>query len=194
MLEAAVTLFAREGYLRTTMRGIAAEAGVSVETVYAQGSKQALLLAGVDLVLAGDGEPAALRARPAYEKALAAPSAVEVISEFVEAVTEVADLAAPLLVAFEDAATADSGTAELWAEAEQHRKDDYQRVVVAVSERRALRGDLDVETLTEGVWATLTPRLSLQLRALGWSRRHRVDWVTRGLAALLLPPATPRLP
>lgn len=194
VLAAAATLFARDGYLRTTMRDIAAEAGVSVETVYAQGSKQSLLLAGVDLVLTEGREPDALMARTAFEKALAAPSAVEVIAEFVEAVMEVADRVAPLLVAFEDAASADSGTAELWSEAEQQRKKDYHRAVVAVSERRGLRDDLDVETLTEGMWATFTPRLTLQLRSLGWSRRHRVDWVTRALVALLLPPATPRQP
>ena len=39
VLDAAAALFVREGYLRTTMKAIAAEAGTSVETVYAQGSK-----------------------------------------------------------------------------------------------------------------------------------------------------------
>ena len=42
VLDAAAVLFVREGYLRTTMKAIAAEAGTSVETVYAQGGKAAI--------------------------------------------------------------------------------------------------------------------------------------------------------
>jgi AcrR family transcriptional regulator len=47
VLDAAAALFVREGYPRTTTKAIATKAGTSVETVYARGSKAALLLAWV---------------------------------------------------------------------------------------------------------------------------------------------------
>lgn len=188
VLEAAVALFVRDGYLRTTMKGIAAAAGVSVETVYAQGSKQALLLAGVDRALAGDEEPVAMAARPPFVEALATPSALDLIEGFVGALVDVADRSAALLVAFEDAAAADATTAELWAEAEQRRKQDYRRLVEAVAELGPLPAGLDVDTLTDGMWATFTPRMAHHVAGLGWPRKQRVAWVARALAALLLPP------
>jgi AcrR family transcriptional regulator len=48
VLEAAGRCFVARGYAGTTMRDIAEAAGVSVQTVFGQGSKAALLLASVD--------------------------------------------------------------------------------------------------------------------------------------------------
>ena len=53
VLDAATRLFVSPGCAATTMKDIAAEAGVSVESVYAQGTKPALLLVCVDRALAG---------------------------------------------------------------------------------------------------------------------------------------------
>ena len=188
MLAAAAHLFVRDGYLQTTMRGIAEAAEVSVETVYAQGSKQALLLACVDRALAGDDDSVPLAARPAFVEALAAASAAELIRSFVDALTDVAARAAALLVAFEDAAAADASTAELWARAEQDRKTDYRRLVEAVAAGGPVRDGQDVTTATNGLWVTATPRVAHQLAGLGWPRERRVSWMTAALTGVLLPP------
>ena len=50
---AAAELFAELGYARTTLAKIAAAAGVSVETVQAQGSKAALMIASVEFAAFG---------------------------------------------------------------------------------------------------------------------------------------------
>src|ERR671916_2606233 len=51
ILDAARSLFAKQGYAATAVRPIAQEAGVAVQTLYsAFGSKQGLLLALVDTV------------------------------------------------------------------------------------------------------------------------------------------------
>lgn len=188
MLEAAADLFTREGFLRTTMRGIAEASGVSVETVYAQGAKQALLLACVDRALAGDDEPVPMAERPAFVAALNAADPVEVIDGFVRALTDVAARAAGVLVAFEDAAAADATTAQLWAQAEQHRREDYRRLVEAVAACGPLRAGLDVQTATDGLWVTVTPRLAHSMATLGWPVERRVAWAAAAVIALLLPP------
>jgi AcrR family transcriptional regulator len=176
------------------MKQVASAAGVSVETVYAQGSKPALLLACVDRALAGDDEPLAMTDRPPFAAALAAGSQREVVEGFVAALADVAVGAAGLVVAFEDAAAADEATADLWREAEQHRRADCRRLVEAVAARGPLRAGLDVETATDGLWVTATPRLAHQLAVLGWTPTQVADWTARAVTALLLPPddRTPR--
>ncbi|WP_448231583.1 TetR/AcrR family transcriptional regulator [Microbacterium lacticum] len=53
VLDAAARLFATRGYHATTFAAIAAEAGVSAETVKAGGSKSALLIAAFEMRFAG---------------------------------------------------------------------------------------------------------------------------------------------
>ena len=188
MLDAAAVLFVREGYLRTTMKAIAAEAGTSVETVYAQGSKSALLLTCVDRALGGDDADVPLTERAAFTDALALPGAADVIEAYVRALSDVAVRAGGLLVAFEDAAAADAGTAELWAAAEQDRRKDLRRLVRAVADRGPLAHGWSIDTATDAVWLLVTSRSAhTALHSLGWSPDLLVTCVTAELRALLLP-------
>jgi AcrR family transcriptional regulator len=188
VLDAAGDLFARSGYLRTTMAQIADAAGVSVETVYAQGSKQALLLASVDRALAGDSEDVPLFERAPVSEALDRTSAPAVIHGFAVFLTDIAFRAAGLLVAFEDAAAADAATLELWTEAEQHRRQDYLRLVETVAALAPLREGLDLERATDGLWRTVSPRLAHHLIDLGWTRDQVADWAAAIGTSLLLDP------
>jgi AcrR family transcriptional regulator len=188
VLDAAAALFAREGYLRTTMKAIATEAGTSVETVYAQGSKPTLLLACVDRELGGDDDEVPLTDRAEFAAALAQPSAAATIESFVRALAHVAERASGLLVAFEDAAKADVATAELWAGAEEQRKADCRRLVQAVADRGRLRSGWDVDSATDAVWLVATPRAAhTALHTLGWSVDRLVDAVAGQICALLIP-------
>ena len=191
VLEAASELFRRDGFPRTTMAAIAETSAVSVETVYAQGSKAEILLACVERALTGDDEPVALLQRPAFVRALAETDQVEVVEAYVRALTEVSDRASALIVAFEDAAAADAATALLWRHAEQQRRADVQRLVEAVAALGPLRPGLDVVSATDGLWVSLTPRYAHQLASLGWSLERRSAWTARSVLSLLLP-TTPR--
>ena len=65
MIAAARTLLLAKGHADTTMKDVAATAGVSVETVYkAFGGKAALLKRVYDVLLVGDEEQMPLRQRP----------------------------------------------------------------------------------------------------------------------------------
>ena len=188
VLEAAAALFVRQGYLRTTMKDIATGAGTSVETVYAQGAKSALLLACVDRALAGDDDDVPMTDRPDFTAALTQPTAAAVIEGFVRGLTTVIQRAGGLLVAFEDAAAADTATAEMWAVAEQHRRVDVGRLVRAVADRGALAHGWDVETATDAVWLVLSPRPAhTALQTLGWSPDLLARSAVLQVSALLLP-------
>ncbi len=65
ILAAAVTLFASRGWAKTTLSGIAAEAGVSIETIYAGfASKKGLLREAMNIAIVGDDEPVEWLHRP----------------------------------------------------------------------------------------------------------------------------------
>jgi AcrR family transcriptional regulator len=170
------------------MKAIAAEAGTSVETVYAQGGKSALLLACVDRALGGDDEEVPLADRREFAAALAEPTTAQLVEGWVRALAAVAVRAGGLLVAFEDAAAADAGTAALWAEAEEHRKADCRRLARAAVDRGPLPAGWDVDTATEALWLLLAPRSAhTALQTLGWSPERVVDAVSRQVRALLIP-------
>lgn len=67
VVHAAMERFSSTGWAGTTLTDIAAQAGVSVETIYKGfGSKKGLLRATIDAAIVGDTEPIPLRDRPAY--------------------------------------------------------------------------------------------------------------------------------
>src|SRR5687768_13857759 len=64
MLDAATSAFLERGWVGTTVRGVAAAAGVSVPAVeQAFGTKARLLKAAIDVAVAGDDEPVPVRDR-----------------------------------------------------------------------------------------------------------------------------------
>jgi AcrR family transcriptional regulator len=65
VIAAASRVFAQRGWVATNMRDVAAEAGVSVETLYAGfESKAGLLQVVLDVAVVGDDEPVPFAARP----------------------------------------------------------------------------------------------------------------------------------
>src|SRR3954470_10554043 len=72
VLDAATRCFLEKGYAATTMKDVAARAGVSVQTVFGQGTKAALLLACVDRAVVGDDEESPLAQRELFVRPIEA--------------------------------------------------------------------------------------------------------------------------
>src|SRR3954447_9572957 len=73
VLDGASRCFLDKGYAATTMKDVAAAAGVSVQTVFGQGSKAALLLACVDRAVVGDDEDVPFARRELFQRVLEEP-------------------------------------------------------------------------------------------------------------------------
>lgn len=144
VLAAAVRLFATTGWARTTLAGIAEEAGVAVETVYkGWRSKKALLRAAMDVAIVGDAEPVPLLEREDFRTLRDAPPAQRLHDGF----RLVADLyAGPLhgvWAAMKEAAAGDAEVADWCRELEERRRTTLAEWLHVVYGREADDAALD---------------------------------------------------
>jgi AcrR family transcriptional regulator len=185
VLDAAGRCFLDKGYAATTMKDIAAGAGVSVQTVFGQGSKAALLLGCVDRALVGDDEAVPLARRELFVRLVEAPERAAKLAAAREMARTYVPLTAPILQVFADAAAGDEEIAEAWAEYEKRRLQDA-RVLIG-SFAPWLREGLDVERATEIFWAVFShvPIANL-VRGRGWTVDQYVDFWVDAVDRLLL--------
>ncbi|GAB2827996.1 TetR/AcrR family transcriptional regulator [Actinocorallia aurea] len=187
VIDAASACFVDAGYAATTMKDIAARAGVSVETVYGQGSKTSLFLAVVDRTLAGDDEPVPVIERPGMRAVLEAPDprqALERLREYVEA-----GLAAalPVMHAFQRAAGADPEIAEAHTVYEERRFSDMTRIAEALAP--GLRADVTVEDAADVLFGMFNfAFIQPFIVDRGWSDARWAAWIAETLDRLLLAP------
>ena len=98
VVAAATELLVTKGYASTTVAEVAAAAGVSVPFVYAAfGNKVGLLKRVLDVAIAGDDEPVAVRDRADAVAAIAARTARRRCQLTAELVTRISARTAPLI-------------------------------------------------------------------------------------------------
>jgi AcrR family transcriptional regulator len=185
VLDAAATCFVDRGYAATTMKQIAARAGVSVETVYAQGNKASLLLAAVDRVLVGDDEPVPVRDRPQTQTVLNAPDAREAVRRLRDFAVAGLPRALAVLHAFHRAEGVDAEIAAAHATYEERRLADMRRFAAALAP--GLRPDVTVDEATDVLWLLLDPVAVHRLVVgRGWTVDRWGDWFASTTERLLL--------
>jgi AcrR family transcriptional regulator len=185
VLDAAAECFVEQGYATTTMKDVAARAGVSVETVYAQGGKKTLLLAVVDRTLTGDDEPVPLIERPELQEVVAAPSPRETLRGLADLIAAGLGPTLPVMCAFERAAGADAEIAAVHAEYDRRRRADMARFAAALAP--GLRPGVTEDEAAD-VLATIVSAVTADLLATtyGWGVERYARWVADAAERLLL--------
>lgn len=180
MLAAATTLFGTRGWSATGMRDVAREAGVAVETVYANfRSKTELLMAAIDVGVVGDAAPAPLAQRPEFAR-LATGGRADRITAAARLIAEINQRISGLRRALGEAAASEPELAATLAQAENRRRVDIRQGVGLIT-----GGDVD-DGLCDGVWAvTSVDVFHLLTGVAGWSVRRYETWVTDMLRTLL---------
>lgn len=170
------------------MARIAAAAGVSVETVQAQGAKRSLLGAAVRLLSFG---------REGDESLLAAPEAGDLVGA--ETPAEFARAAAHLMSqlngathgvwrAFGSAAADDPEIDAEWSEIMAQIRQNVRDVVGLLDARRWLRDDIDLDELAISVWILISAENFEKLTVrVGWSTERYQQWLARSIGDLLFP-------
>ena len=190
VLDAAAALFEQRGFERASIAAIAAEAGVSQETVYARfGNKRTLLGELVRQAVRGDDPlPVPEQAGP---RALAeVTDQREQLGLFAADIVQRLERAAPLVAIVSGASRSDAELAELLTRLHGERLRNLRTLVDTLARNGPLR--LGADDALETVWALTSPDLhQLLTRVRGWNRRRYRDWLAETLEQLLLlPPAS----
>ena len=172
VLAAATRLFTERGWAKTSVRDIAKEARVSVETVYsAVGSKAEVLRAALDVSVVGDDEPVPLADRPEFQ-ALASGSATARAGAVGDLLAGMFPRTAPLHRALEHGASADPALADLYAWAVRNQRESARQVLVLLLRREPTPAEADS---AHALFSN--PVYQLLTEVHGWSNEDYRAWV-----------------
>jgi AcrR family transcriptional regulator len=169
ILEAALQLFAGQGYAATPMTAIADRAGVALDTVYASvGRKPELARLLIETAISGSSQAVPAEDRDYVRAVQAAPDAETKIAIYASAMRLIAGRLAPVLGIVQQAAPAEPELAALWREIAERRAANMRRFVADLAAVATLR--VDPGEAADIVWATNAPELyQLLAGQRGWS-------------------------
>ena len=177
--------FLADGYAPTTVSAVAADAGVSVESVYKWFGSKAGLLRGVwERSLAGSGATHA--EQRSDEGSRAAADGTAVIRNWAHLAAEVGAAADPIHHLIQGAAGADGEIAELYAQIERERAARMDRNAAYLVDGGFLRDDVTRQQARDVLllYTTFYDRL---VTHAGWTPSEFSAFIERGLRAHLLP-------
>jgi AcrR family transcriptional regulator len=184
--EAGLELFLRYGYVATSVRAIAARAGVAEATVYLVfPSKGALLSEMIRVAIRGGEDDAPLAARSAWRRMLASPGA-EIMPRFAAESARILARTAPIYAMAEAAAASAPELAQLRAAGFASQRAEYRNVVRAIARARGLRPGLTRARAADIMFAITNEATYLRLTVeCGWTGRQYAKWLAATLEATL---------
>ncbi|MBD3752664.1 MAG: TetR/AcrR family transcriptional regulator [Micrococcales bacterium] len=141
IVDAAGRLFIRDGYVATSIKAIAAEAGVSVPTVHLNGPKHALLIAAFERTFAGDEGRHSLTERPALIEIMSEPDTDTAIARYVDFLIDANERSAGIVRAMLAAADSDDEVRTAYLDLEQRRHRDMTIAAGWFVDRGRIRAD-----------------------------------------------------
>ena len=172
VLEAASDLFRSRGWSGTSMREVAARAGVAVETVYAAtGSKRVLLAQVIDVAVVGDAEPVALAERPEFA-AMGTGTRQDRLAAAAHLLTGLNARTAALTRTLEHAALTDPDLADELATSRARQRQSHRAALALVL------GYEPDDALVHSVWAVGHAQVYLLLvEGSGWTDEEYERWL-----------------
>jgi len=189
ILDAAQRQFLEGGYAATTIAAVAAEAGVSVETIYkAFGGKPGLVRAIYDRGLAGrEPVPAFQRADELRERETDPRT---IMRNWAALTSEVSAVVSPIARLVRAAAASDPDMATLLQAHNDTRERRARHHARFLKQRGYLRQGVSLAQATDILWTCTSDELyDLLVTQRGWSRPRFARWLADYMIATLLPPA-----
>jgi TetR/AcrR family transcriptional regulator, regulator of autoinduction and epiphytic fitness len=189
IIAAAARRFLAHGYTGTTMRGVAADAGVALPTVeLAFRAKARLLKAVIDVAIAGDDEHVAMLDRQWAARAESVTDPAGFVAAFARQLTVSAGRAAGLVAAALEGARADADITAVAQQLLAQRQVMAGWLVDGVMRRSSLRAGTSRADAVDTVWALMDPVLFCRLTEdRDWSPDRFERWFTDTVNRLLLP-------
>jgi AcrR family transcriptional regulator len=189
ILDAAQRQFLEGGYAATTIAAVAAEAGVSVETVYkAFGGKPGLVRAIYDRGLVGPEPVPAYRRADEMRERETDPRAI--MRNWGTIASEVSSVVSPIERLVRAAAASDHDMAALLQAHNDQRERRARHHARFLKERGYLREGVSVAQATDILWTCTSDELyDLLVTQRGWSPPRFARFLADFMINALLPPA-----
>jgi AcrR family transcriptional regulator len=197
ILDAAQRLFERDGYAATTMAAIASDARVALKTVYvAFETKAGVLRALWNLQLRGGDDEVPVAQQRFYVEVLEEPDPERQLRLNARNSREGKIRIGPVAEVIRSAAPLDPDIAGLWERINSEYHANQRTIVESLSEKGALRPELDIERATDLLWTLNHPNTwQLLVVRCGWTPDQYEQWVAdTACAQLLRPPRARRRP
>ncbi|MGV9709969.1 TetR/AcrR family transcriptional regulator [Gordonia sp. NPDC003424] len=185
---AATSLFVADGYLTTTMSGIAKEAGVAVQTLYLSfGSKGAILKAVFNTALAGTDSPDGILEQDWVQAVLDEADGPAALRLFCASAAEIIGRAAPVFNVMRMAG-ADPEVAALLEENKRLRTNGFGRFRDALVTRPGYSTRLTPHDALGILFAVVSEDTYILLvQEYGWTSERWTEWITETVVAQLFP-------
>lgn len=179
VVTAARQLFESQGFAATTVAAIAAEAGVSAQTIYASfGSKAALARAIVDQ-MEESAEAGTWRERIAAEQ-----EPERVLAAFAQWTRALFEASSPSLAIAQEAA---AELTELARQGDQHRRRALASLLERLDQTGALRPGLPLTVAVDRAWIVTSIQTYVHaVEGCGWSPDAYAEWLAETLATQVL--------
>jgi AcrR family transcriptional regulator len=184
---AAEALFLRDGYIRTTTKAIAREAGVAEMTLFlAFDNKAALLSEIIRTSVRGDDHDTPIASRASWQ-AMLDSSPDQILTRFAEFNGAVQARTARILAVAEAAATADVELAARRVGAHAHIRADFQQIADVLASHRCLAPHLTATHAADVIYALASQATYLLLTdECDWTTQRYVDWLAATLQSTLI--------
>lgn len=185
VLDAAQSRLLSDGYASTTVASIAADAGVSVETIYKGYTSKAGLVAAIwERGLTGRGPiPAPQRSDDMQRTE---PDPHRIIANWGRLTAEVAPRVAPILLLIRSAAASDPEMARLLAETDRQRLRRMRHNANALIGH--LKPGVTLAAAADVLWTYSSPDLyELLIQRRGWGLHRYSEFISASMVAALLP-------
>jgi TetR/AcrR family transcriptional regulator of autoinduction and epiphytic fitness len=193
VLEAAETLFVRDGFAATTMTAIAEAADVAVQTIYAVfGTKRAILTRLLDIRTVGDDQAARLQDRDDWHAMERETNPLRQLTLLAAISARIGARIGALTEVMAAAAGSDPEIAALYELRQQARYEDQRHLARSLASKGALRAGLSEAHATDILWTLANARTYRTLvTERRWAIKEYEPWLADVLAcSLLAEPAT----
>ena len=186
ILDAALTLFEKQGYAATSVAAIAEEAGVALKTVYAVfGTKRGVLVALRSRLVRGGDDPIPVAQQEWFHAVLDEPDPRKRLSMFAAAATALKRRAGAIFEIIRHAAPADPEIGAMWDEFMRDFYENQRLVIERFDADGALK--LDVNRATDILWTINHPVVyHLLVVERGWRAEDYQRWLEESLNQQLL--------
>ena len=193
ILQAARERFTTDGYPRTSVASIAADAGVSEDLVYVLfTNKRRLLVEVLNFSVTGELDSPRVLEQQGPHAVRDEKDQRRQIAMFAADITRRTDRARPIDDVMRSAALVDESVAEKHREMHATRLANLTQFVSWVAAHGPLREGISLDEAAATVWALTGPDVHrLLIDDLGWDLERYATWVRRTLEDALLPPHEP---